>query len=114
MGDMTGPDLAKVLYSWAMLEWHPEPELLADVKASFVAAAAGGGLQQQEQPGSSTGLGLGMGFKSEAVGFDLKPEVKIEGIKLDPGFKADPDLKLVSRRVWAAVVWYEERRKGER
>jgi hypothetical protein len=78
------------------------------------AAAAGGGLQQQEQPGSSTGLGLGMGFKSEAVGFDLKPEVKIEGIKLDPGFKADPDLKLVSRRVWAAVVWYEERRKGER
>jgi hypothetical protein len=48
MGDMTGPDLAKVLYSWAMLEWHPEPELLADVKASFVAAAAGGGLQQQE------------------------------------------------------------------
>lgn len=46
MGDMTGPDLAKVLYSWAMLEWHPEPELLADVKASFVAAAAGGGLQQ--------------------------------------------------------------------
>lgn len=48
MGDMTGPDLAKVLYSWAMLEWHPEPELLADVKASFVAAAAGGGLQQQD------------------------------------------------------------------
>jgi hypothetical protein len=48
MGDMTGPDLAKVLYSWAMLEWHPEPELLADVKASFIAAAAGGGLQQQD------------------------------------------------------------------
>jgi hypothetical protein len=47
MGDMTGPDLAKVLYSWAMLEWHPEPELLADVKASFISAAAGGGLQQQ-------------------------------------------------------------------
>lgn len=49
MGDMTGPDLAKVLYSWAMLEWHPEPELLADVKASFVSAAAGGGLQQQQE-----------------------------------------------------------------
>lgn len=57
MGDMTGPDLAKVLYSWAMLEWHPEPELLADVKASFISAAAGGGMQQQrnsspqQQPG---------------------------------------------------------------
>jgi len=49
MGDMTGPDLAKLLYSWAMLEWHPEPELLADAKASFLAAAAGGGLQQQNQ-----------------------------------------------------------------
>lgn len=49
MGDMTGPDLAKVLYSWAALDWHPEPELLADVKASFISAAAGGGLQQQQQ-----------------------------------------------------------------
>lgn len=50
---MTGPDLAKVLYSWASLEWHPEPELLADVTASFMAAAAGGGLQQPSEESSS-------------------------------------------------------------
>jgi hypothetical protein len=63
--------------------------------------AAAGGLQQQEQPGSSTGLGMGMDFKSEAGGFDLKPGpgLKVEGIKVDPGLKADPDLKQVRRQV---------------
>lgn len=51
MADMSGADLAKVLYSWAALDWHPEPKLLADVRATFLAvaaaAAAGARLEQQ-------------------------------------------------------------------
>lgn len=66
MGDMTGPDLAKVLYSWAALDWHPEPELLADVKASFISAAAGGGLQQPQQTSQQQELG-----QQQAVELDM-------------------------------------------
>jgi hypothetical protein len=56
---MTGPDLAKVLYSWAMLNWHAEPELRADVKVSLLAAAAAADGQQQsaeEQQWLAAGL----------------------------------------------------------
>ncbi|KAF8071083.1 THO3 [Scenedesmus sp. PABB004] len=51
----TGADLAKLLYSWAALEWHPEPKLLADVVASFLAAARGpaGGAAQPPPPGAA-------------------------------------------------------------
>ncbi|WIA31982.1 hypothetical protein OEZ86_002836 [Tetradesmus obliquus] len=40
MGDMSGADLSKLLYSWARLDWHPEQKLLADVATSFLAAAS--------------------------------------------------------------------------
>lgn len=50
--DMSGPDLAKLLYSWAKLSWHPESQLLADVTASFHAAASTGRGQHHSQSGA--------------------------------------------------------------
>jgi hypothetical protein len=50
MGDMSGPDLAKTLYSWGVLEAHPEPVLLADVKASFLSAATAASASAPQQP----------------------------------------------------------------
>lgn len=57
LGDMSGPELAKLLYSWARLEWHPESQLLADVTTSFYAAARAG-TQGQEQQQCSEGAPL--------------------------------------------------------
>lgn len=51
LGDMSGPELAKLLYSWAKIDWHPETQLLADVTASFHAALAAGP-QDQQKPSS--------------------------------------------------------------
>lgn len=65
---------------------------------SKAAAAAAGGMsisqQQQQQPG----FGLDNGIKAEsgAFGFKADPGMKLEGIKPEPGFKPDPELKQVS------------------
>jgi hypothetical protein len=51
LGDLSGPELSKLLYSWARLEWHPESQLLADVTISFHEAATAGLYGQQQQEG---------------------------------------------------------------
>jgi hypothetical protein len=55
MGDMRGPELAKALFSWAAIGWHPEQQLLADVVASFLAAASGAGDSHGRSSSSSAG-----------------------------------------------------------
>eukprot|EP00879_Flechtneria_rotunda_P017951 GHRR01018815.1.p1 GENE.GHRR01018815.1~~GHRR01018815.1.p1 ORF type:complete len:447 (+),score=179.55 GHRR01018815.1:519-1859(+) len=53
MGDMTGSELAICLYSWARLQWHPEAQLLADVRASFISAA-----EQHQRQWQATSVGV--------------------------------------------------------